>query len=101
MEALASIDICMEAMTATEATFVTEMATTATKTAATATEMAMGHPPSDSPPPPVRWHLDRMGVREGNGPRGGGNNRDVEQVYVKMSAEEKETIKWRMAVLYS
>jgi hypothetical protein len=58
--------------------------------------MATGHPLSDSPP------LLSVGIwtewerRRENGPRGGGNNRDIKQVYAKMSTKVKETLKLRM-----
>ncbi len=88
----ASVNICMEAMTATKATTATEMATTATKT-------ATGHPPLDPPPPPLSigiWTEWKRGWENGLR-RGGGNDRDVKQVYPKMFAKEKETLKPRMA----
>jgi hypothetical protein len=38
-----------------------------------------------------------MRAREGKQPEGGGDdNRDITQAYVKMSAKEKETLKWSM-----
>jgi hypothetical protein len=72
MDAPVSANICTEATTATEATTVTKMATNATKMATTMTATATGHPPLVSPPPPARWHLVRMGAREGKRPKGGG-----------------------------
>ncbi len=70
-DAPASIDICMEAMTATETTTATEMVTTATKMATTVTKMVTGHPPSDSHPPLTIGIRTKWEGGTEHGPRGG------------------------------